>query len=630
MSAQRHAGRLTRIAPFLIAGAVALVLLVVRGRLGVGEIVALAVVVIAFQAGRLLTTAQPVSSASVASAEGSHAEDPSYRRESGSGPRADDREDPRPRPSDPQGPTAAPEEDERQTRPETSTEQEPFIDQDRVGVPHSLRSHVVLRSLFEGARSAGSPVASHLWIDDPASGTLRLLDAYGPMPPSDEPRRLDDSVIGRAVGTKTARIERVASMTDGGPGRTMYRFAVPLDVGDHAAAAVVDLLAPPDPDEAALVDTSARLRGALAGAVAVHIAREEARLTRSLLDGARRLSQALRPDTVLRTTLDLAMELVGAATGSVMLRDEQSGNMRIRFADGLDEDVVERAEVRPGEGIAGWVLASGKPLLVEDLPGRGTAAPRPGVRSAISVPLTDEAGALGVLNVGSRDFPARFGRSHLDALQVLASQATVAYRNALAVGEARDLYFSTLRTLATAMESKDPYARGAADRIQGICVALAGRLGLDERTTRSIEIAALVHDLGMVCAGDLSARSGPLSTVERGMLAVHPSVAADLIAESPALRDVAPIVYHHHEHYDGSGYVDGLRGEDIPVGSRVLAVADAFVAMTSERPYRRAKTLAETVCELRAQAGGQFDPRVVDALLDLLEKDPASVKGGSR
>jgi HD-GYP domain-containing protein (c-di-GMP phosphodiesterase class II) len=105
--------------------------------------------------------------------------------------------------------------------------------------------------------------------------------------------------------------------------------------------------------------------------------------------------------------------------------------------------------------------------------------------------------------------------------------------------------------------------------------------------------------------------------VERGLIKMHPSVAAEILEQAPALRDVVPIVYHHHERYDGSGYVDGVAGESIPIGSRVLAVADAYVAMTSDRPYRSAKTHSEAVAELQEHAGTQFDPGVVEAFMDL-------------
>jgi HD-GYP domain-containing protein (c-di-GMP phosphodiesterase class II) len=103
---------------------------------------------------------------------------------------------------------------------------------------------------------------------------------------------------------------------------------------------------------------------------------------------------------------------------------------------------------------------------------------------------------------------------------------------------------------------------------------------------------------------------------------MHPVIAAEILEQAPALREVAPIVYHHHEHYDGAGYVNGLSGAEIPLGARILAVADAYVAMTSMRPYRQAMSHEAAVAELRANAGTQFDPHVVEALVDVAAERP--------
>jgi HD-GYP domain-containing protein (c-di-GMP phosphodiesterase class II) len=269
------------------------------------------------------------------------------------------------------------------------------------------------------------------------------------------------------------------------------------------------------------------------------------------------------------------------------------------------------------------VLSSDKPLLVEDLPGSGTS-PRRDVRSAVSVPISDEEGVVGVLNVGSRAFPARFTRAHMDAVEVLGRQACVAYRNAVAVDSVRDLYLSTLRTLAVAIESKDPYSRGSTDRVLDLCSALGRMMGMEGDELVSLEVAALFHDMGMAAVGGVvSTGDRPLSTVERGLLKMHPVIAADILEQAPALAAVAPIVYHHHEHYDGTGYANGVSGEDIPLGARVLSVVDAYVAMTSARPYRAALSVKEAASEIRDHAGTQFDPEVVDRFLEMLGRETA-------
>jgi len=192
-------------------------------------------------------------------------------------------------------------------------------------------------------------------------------------------------------------------------------------------------------------------------------------------------------------------------------------------------------------------------------------------------------------------------------------------RSAQAVESSRDLYFDTLKALALALETKDPYARGTTEKVLGLATALGRRMALEPRQQQALRVAALLHDVGMAAVGDAAAVGDrPLSTVEWGLLKMHPVIAADVLSQAPALHDAVPIVYHHHEHFDGDGYVVGLSGEQIPIGARILAVADAFTAMTSDRPYRQARSAAEALQEIEALSGSQFDPDVVAVLFEVV------------
>jgi HD-GYP domain-containing protein (c-di-GMP phosphodiesterase class II) len=490
-------------------------------------------------------------------------------------------------------------------------------------VPASSDPEVVMSALLESAKRAGDPVSASLWLEDPPTATLRLVRSVGPMGPSSAPVRLDDATLGRAATDGVATLEPMANLKSGVGDTTLWRFAVPVSADDVRGVAAVDLRSLNQPDPGVLTAITAPVRGALAGALALYLARAEAETAQALLDAARELTRRLDPDEVVRRALDRAMKLSHAATGSVMLIDEKSGHMRIAAAKGLTAEVVDSTDVSEGEGIAGWVLSTRQPLLIEDLPGRPPVR-RSGVRSAVSVPIADEDGTLGVLNVGSRSFSARFTDSHMAALETLGRQVAIALRNARAMTSARDLYFGTLRALALAMETKDPYAIGATGRVADIAAAIGRAMHLELRDQQALEVASLLHDIGMGMVGDhVGATDRPLSTIELGLLKAHPVLAADVLAQVPALEAVAPIVYHHHEWFDGHGYVGGLAGESIPLAARILAVADAFVAMTSRRAYRDEMTPAQAVRELKDKAGSQFDPDVVAVFDSLLREDPA-------
>ncbi len=406
---------------------------------------------------------------------------------------------------------------------------------------------------------------------------------------------------------------------------TVWRYAVPVNFGEMAGVAAVDFDSEP-PDIEILNHVTSAFRVPLAAALALTAAREESESARALLESARDLSRMLDPDKIVRSALDRAMHITDAATGSVMLYAEDGATLSIAAAAGLPEEVVRGTAVRPGDGIAGWVALSGQPLVIEDMPGRSTPARSRGVRSAVSVPISDEHGTLGVLNVGARAYPTRFTGTHLASLETLARQMATALRNARAMESAGELYFDTLRALALAMETKDPYASGGTERVMRYAVMLGDAVELAEDESRALEIAAMLHDIGMSAACEsVFSTDRPLSTIERGLLTMHPVIAADILDQAPALHAVAPIVYHHHERYDGTGYVNGLKGEEIPIGARILAISDAFVAMTSDRPYRAALTYSEALEELASNAGTQFDPKLVTVFRDLIEAEGSAV-----
>jgi HD-GYP domain-containing protein (c-di-GMP phosphodiesterase class II) len=458
-------------------------------------------------------------------------------------------------------------------------------------------------------------------LRDEASGTLRQVAAVGPLQPSAQPLPLDgDDALAQACATGEPRIAALARLATGAGETTLWRHAFPVSATSADGAVGIDVRGTVAPDAALINSILASLRGSFAAALVQHVARTEIDAAQRLLESARELSRILDEEQVLERALAQAMALSDAATGSVMLLDEDTGRLTIAISRGLPDDVVRTTSLAEGEGIAGWVLATAQPLLVEDLPARAPAARRHGVRSAVSVPIADDDGVLGVLNVGSKSFPARFSRSHLNAIEVLGKQTATALRNARAVRRTRALYFDTLTALALALETKDPYSRGGTKRVVDLALALGRCFDLEPEDAEALHVAALVHDLGMVVAGESVATAArPLSTVERALIKMHPRIAAEMLAEAPALERVVPIVYHHHEWYDAGGYASGLAGERIPLGARILAVADAYVAMTSPRPYRPAATEREALRELSDKAGTQFDPDVVEALKQLLE-----------
>jgi putative nucleotidyltransferase with HDIG domain len=202
---------------------------------------------------------------------------------------------------------------------------------------------------------------------------------------------------------------------------------------------------------------------------------------------------------------------------------------------------------------------------------------------------------------------------------------------ALAVGASRELerrrresratFVEALATSARLIDLRDPYTAGHSERVGRYSRALAVALRLPPDEIDTIETGALLHDLGKIAVPDaVLFKNDRLTPSDRDAIEVHPTVGAEILQGVSSLEEVVPCVLHHHEHVDGSGYPYGLRGETIPRGARIIAVADAFDAMTTDRPYRRARTAVAAVAELRACVGTQFDAEFVEAFAGLVQR----------
>lgn len=188
---------------------------------------------------------------------------------------------------------------------------------------------------------------------------------------------------------------------------------------------------------------------------------------------------------------------------------------------------------------------------------------------------------------------------------------------------ALDILEQTVMALARSIEKRDPYTDGHQKRVSLLATAIADRLGLAENKREGVRLAALIHDAGNIqVPADILCKAGPLLDVERNMMRVHPDAAADILADIPFPWPIAEIIHQHHERLDGSGYPRGLRGDEILLEARILAVADVVEAMTSHRPYRPARSLDEAKAELTAGRGSRYDASVVDTCLAVLESQP--------
>ena len=186
--------------------------------------------------------------------------------------------------------------------------------------------------------------------------------------------------------------------------------------------------------------------------------------------------------------------------------------------------------------------------------------------------------------------------------------------------ELEKAYLESVETLRYTVEAKDSYTRGHSDRVSEFSVLLGKHLGLSEDDLRILRIGGLFHDIGKIGVPDsVLLKDGKLTDDEYSEIKNHPSIGKQILSNATIFKDMIPIVYHHHERYDGAGYPKGLKGEEIPYLARITAVADTFDAMTSNRSYRNALPLEVVRSEIEKCSGTQFDPNIAKVFLDIID-----------
>jgi diguanylate cyclase (GGDEF)-like protein len=327
-------------------------------------------------------------------------------------------------------------------------------------------------------------------------------------------------------------------------------------------------------------------------------------------------------------TLDLE-EVVEAATDELRQMLPFDSHLLVLAADEridriISPDVHADILVGPDTGDLGLHFLSQlreRPVLTLRLPDDVPLPPDhpiiAGLRSAVVIALPSEHGVVGALSLASRD-PDAFASVDASLLERVATQLSLAIRNAQLYEEIKQMHLGNLKALSSALNAKDYYTLGHAARVATYTVMLGRRLGWEEDLLAPLEEAAYLHDIGKISISDrVLLKPGRLNPQEWQQMRLHPVFSADIIR--PLFPEaLVQGVRHHHEHYDGNGYPDGLAGNEIPMLARAMAVVDAYDAMSCRRPYKAALTYSECLTELHRCRGTQFEPLMVDAFLEVL------------
>jgi diguanylate cyclase (GGDEF)-like protein len=337
-----------------------------------------------------------------------------------------------------------------------------------------------------------------------------------------------------------------------------------------------------------------------------------------------RLSAMTGADEIIDAVVDELHRAFGFYVCHVVRIREDEMVVSIAGRGELFDQVDDQAwEQTQSEGVIGRCLRERHVVLVEDTledPDFIGSASAERARSELCTPVWVAGNLWGAINVEEVE-PGAFDEDDARLLQTVADQLGSALRSALLYERLDRAYLGTAEALATALEAKDSYTAQHAHSIVQWAEAVGRSLGMDNEELRDLRYGAIFHDIGKIAVPEaILNKRGPLDDAERELVERHTLVGEQILAPIDFLEGVRPLVRHEHERWDGTGYPDGLRGEQIPLGSRIVFVCDAFHAMTSDRPYRAAMTETAARAELLAGAETQFDPRVVQAFLNVLDE----------
>jgi putative nucleotidyltransferase with HDIG domain len=352
-----------------------------------------------------------------------------------------------------------------------------------------------------------------------------------------------------------------------------------------------------------------------------------------LLDVSRAVNSSLDLETVSELVLKESRKALGADHASLFLMDESVERLALAGADGFSTDEIDNIKLIGSWEVIGSELVKGKrPLVVNDihkdaifknkkLPLSREKLP---VQSFMAAPLEKDGKVAGVLIVSNKKRPDNvFTKEDEDLLLALSNHIGIAVLNAKLYRDLRSLFISTVTALTRAIDAKDAYTSGHSERVMKYAVAIGREMGLGEAMLENIRLASLLHDVGKIGIKEsILMKPAKLLGYERRQVKQHPGIGARIIESIDNSQKVFKGVLEHHERWDGKGYPGRLKAEDISLEGRVIAVADAFDALTTNRPYKKGLPRKKAFDVIKEGSSTQFDPQVVNAFISSFLKDP--------
>ncbi len=347
------------------------------------------------------------------------------------------------------------------------------------------------------------------------------------------------------------------------------------------------------------------------------------------------LNSSLDQRQVRQRAIEAVTSLLDAEVGSLLLVDEKTKELYFEVALGEREQQVKQMRLKMGEGIAGWVAANDQPALINDVQNdpryfrRAQTITDFITRNMVCVPVRSQGKVIGILQAINKKAGGHFTEEDLENCWTLSNQVAIALENAHLFTELRETFLNTAEALAAAVEKRDPYTGGHIKRVVEYSMAIARHLSLSLTDREDLRLAAVMHDIGKIGIKDsVLLKQARLDHDELAHMREHPRMGEEILDHIEQMKEVRMIVRAHHEEWDGTGYPDGLKGENIPIHARIIAIADTFDAITTDRPYRRAADWKTATDEIQRCSGKEYDPLLVQAFMRACETGDITIIPG--
>lgn len=354
---------------------------------------------------------------------------------------------------------------------------------------------------------------------------------------------------------------------------------------------------------------------------------EENIITNTLLSAVKSVGSTLNKQEIMRRILAMAENLTNSERSSIFLYNKDDKNLYFEYASGLSNPLAKKIVVPVKKSLAGAVFTSGKAEIVnnpqndprhnkkiEDETGFA-------IHNILTVPMKVKTRCIGAAQVLNKKNYAKYSKYDQNIFQTFANLISIFLENSNLYNELKETFYAISKALAAAIEQRDEYTGNHTHRVEKFSVAAAKEMGFSREELENLAMAGMLHDIGKIAVPDYILRkNGRLTKEEFDIMKTHPSAGVAILKDIKQLKPVIPGIEQHHERIDGKGYPNGLRGNEISLQARIIGVADAYDAMTSDRPYRKGLDDSIALSELIKFKGTQFDSETVDVFLTLYEK----------